>query len=139
MRWRHILIAAVLPAAAGSFATGCVRRTITITTEPPGALVWLNDREIGRSPVDIDFEHYGTYDVRLERPGYEPVMTSGTAQAPLWEFIGVDLLAELAPFRIHNHLKWHYVLVPRNDDPEPLVDRAQRLRSRIADGDGSGP
>ena len=139
MRWCGILTAAALLAAAGSFATGCVRRTITITTEPPGALVWLNDREIGRSPVDIDFEHYGTYDVRLERPGYEPMMTSGTAQAPLWEFIGVDLLAELAPFRIHNQLKWHYVLVPRNDDPEPLVDRAQRLRSRIADGDGPGP
>ncbi len=139
MKWGRSLIAAALLAAAGSFATGCVRRTITITTEPPGALVWLNDREIGRSPVDIDFEHYGTYDVRLERPGYEPVMTSGTAQAPLWETVGLDLLAELAPFRIHNHLKWHYVLVPRIDDPEPLVDRAQRLRSRIADGDGSGP
>ena len=133
-RGRSLIAAAVL-AATGSFATGCVRRTITITTDPPGALVWLNDREIGRSPVDIDFEHYGTYDVRLERPGYEPLMTSGRAQAPLWDTVGLDLRAALAPLQIHNHLTWHYVLVPRNDDPEPLIGRARRLRSRIADGD----
>ncbi|MFB3120043.1 MAG: PEGA domain-containing protein [Stenotrophomonas maltophilia] len=40
-----------------------------ITSEPPGALVWLNDREIGRTPVDVDFEFYGRYDVRLHLPG----------------------------------------------------------------------
>ena len=133
-RGRSLIAAAVL-VATGSFATSCVRRTITITTDPPGALVWLNDREIGRSPVDIDFEHYGTYDVRLARSGYEPLMTSGRAQAPLWDTVGLDLLAALAPLQIHNHLTWHYVLVPRNDDPEPLIGRARRLRSRIADGD----
>ncbi|MEZ6082644.1 MAG: hypothetical protein R3E58_01500 [Phycisphaerae bacterium] len=27
--------------------TGCVRRTLTINTEPQGALIWLNDEEIG--------------------------------------------------------------------------------------------
>jgi len=31
--------------------TGCVERKLTINTEPQGALVVLNDEEIGQSPV----------------------------------------------------------------------------------------
>ncbi len=117
--------------AAASVAAGCVRRTILITSEPPGALVWLNDREIGRTPVVVDFEYYGTYDVRLQRPGYEPLMTSGTASAPWWEIFGVDLLSELAPFPLRSWVQWQYELEPRNDDPEALIERAQELRARI--------
>lgn len=114
-------------------ASGCVRRTVTITTEPPGALVWLNDREVGRSPIEIDFDYYGTYDVRLERDGYEPMMTSGHASAPLWETVGLDLLAELTPITLRARIAWHYVLEPLDDDRETLVERARDLRQRLPD------
>ncbi len=115
----------------GGLGPGCVRRTIMITSEPPGALVWLNDREIGRTPVDVDFEFYGRYDVRLHLPGSEPLMTSGNASPPVWEAIGLDLIAEMVPITLHRRIKWHYVLQPRDDDPEALIGRAQRLRSEI--------
>ncbi len=92
---RMFIIGMVLAALAA--ACGCVRRTITITTEPPGTLVWLNDREVGRTPVQVDFKHYGTYDVRLEHRGYEPMMTSGRANPPWWDHVGLDLFAELTP------------------------------------------
>ncbi len=114
-------------------ASGCVRRTVTITTEPPGALVWLNDREVGRSPIEVDFDYYGTYDVRLERDGYEPMMTSGHASAPWWETVGLDLLAELTPVTLRSRVAWHYVLEPLNDDRETLVERARDLRQRVPD------
>jgi hypothetical protein len=48
---------------------GCIRRSITITSQPAGALVWLNDEEIGRTPVTVPFTYYGVYDVRLEHEG----------------------------------------------------------------------
>jgi hypothetical protein len=118
-------------ASVVNFLPGCVQRTITITSEPPGALVWLNDREIGRTPLDVDFVYYGTYDVRLAREGYEPVMTSGEAKAPWWETIGLDLLAELAPLELKSHVEWHYELEPLDDDLEALEQRARDLRSRI--------
>ena len=51
--------------------TGCVRRTIRITTEPPHALVYLNDQEIGRSAVTTDFIWYGDYDVIVRKEGYK--------------------------------------------------------------------
>ena len=111
-------------------AGGCVRRTVTITTEPPGALLWLNDREVGRTPVEVDFEYYGTYDVRLERSGYEPMMTSGQANAPWWDTVGMDFLAELTPGTLTSHVEWHYVMEPLDGDRDAVIDRASELRVR---------
>ncbi len=112
-------------------ATGCVRRTILITSEPPGALVWLNDREIGRTPVDVDFLYYGRYDVRLVHEAYEPLLGSGLATAPWWDTIGLDLVAELLPIELRSETVWHYDLEPKDDDPDALLRRAGELRSRV--------
>ena len=112
--------------------SGCVRRTIMITSEPPGVLVWVNDREVGRTPVDIDFEYYGVYDVRLELAGYEPMMTSGEAAPPWWDGVGADFFAELVPADLHSEVHWHYDLAPLMEDREALVDRADRLRHDLS-------
>lgn len=55
-----------LPLAALFVLAGCIERTITVTSKPAGALVYLNDEEIGRTPVTVPFTFYGVYDVRLE-------------------------------------------------------------------------
>lgn len=110
---------------------GCVERTITITSEPAGALVYLNDREIGRTPVDVEFVHYGEYDVRLVLDGYEPQLTSGDANAPVWDLPGPDFVAEVLPLHFTSELNWHYVLEPVQDEPEALVDRARAIRSEL--------
>lgn len=110
--------------------TGCVRRTVTITSDPPGTLVWLNDREIGRTPVDVDFVFYGHYDVRLEREGYEPRMTSAVVRPPWWDNIPLDFFAEIAPFDLHSSTMWHFNMEPLNDDPDALLERAREMRSR---------
>ena len=112
--------------------SGCVRRTIMITSEPPGVLVWVNDREVGRTPVDIDFEHYGVYDVRLELAGFEPMMTSGKASPPWWDGVGADFFAELVPADLHSEVHWHYDLAPLMEDREALVDQANRLRQDLS-------
>ncbi len=108
--------------------TGCVRRTISIATQPPGALVWLNDREIGRTPIEVDFLYYGTYDVRLELDGYEPMMTSGKVDAPLWDVVGVDLISELMPLDLESRAEWTYTMVPTMSDEAGLIQRAREMR-----------
>lgn len=113
---------------------GCVRRTITIDSSPSGALVWLNDQEVGRTPVTVDFLYYGDYDVRLEHEDAEPLMTHGVAAPPLWDVLPLDLIAELAPLPFHSRVQWHYELPTRRDDPEQLRSRAEELRSRIGAG-----
>ena len=110
---------------------GCVRRTITITSDPSGALVWLNDREIGRTPVDVDFTYYGEYDVRLVKDGYEPLVTSGKATPPVWDNVPLDLGAELWPSEIESRIAWHFALEPAASDPAALLERAASMRSEF--------
>ena len=111
--------------------TGCVRRTISIVTEPPGALVWLNDREVGRTPIEVEFLYYGTYDVRIVKDGYEPLITSGKANAPLWDVVGIDLAAELMPLDFHSRVEWMYQLEPLTQDEPGLIQRARDLRTQM--------
>jgi hypothetical protein len=113
--------------------SGCVDRTVTITSVPAGALVWLNDREVGRTPVTVGFLHYGVYDVRLELEGYEPTMTTGRADAPLWDAPGPDLLAELFPASLESEVHWHFELQPGNRDRDALILEAQALRKQATD------
>jgi len=111
---------------------GCARRSIVVTTEPPGALLWVNDRELGRTPVEFEFADYGTYDVRLELDGYEPVMTFGDADPPIWDLPGPDLIFELIPGAAVRK-QWHYVLEVADDRPEPLLERARSFRATAGD------
>lgn len=115
--------------------TGCVRRTISITTDPPGALVYLNDREIGRTPVEVGFTFYGTYDLRLLREGYEPLSTHAKAKAPWWQLPPLDLASEAIPGELRDRITWHFVLDPLESDPERLLERARELREETIGSD----
>ncbi len=132
---RVLLLAALL-------LPGCVQRTIHITSEPSGALVWVNDREVGRTPVDVDFVHYGTYDVRLVKPQHEPLLTGGNAVPPLWDNIPMDLFVEIIPMNFQANVHWHYVLEATEPDADVLradvVGRARELRGELAEGLGGG-
>jgi len=108
---------------------GCVKRRIFISSNPEGALVWVNDREVGRTPLQFEFLYYGEYDLRLERVGFEPIMTTRWAVSPIWEAPVVDIFAELLSPNRESLVQWHFELEPRNDDPELLLDRAKPLRT----------
>lgn len=119
---------------------GCVERTITVTSEPPGAVVWINDVEVGRTPVETDFTFYGVYDVRLRLEGYEPVLTSRNAKAPVYDLPGLDLAAEALPTKIESNIAWHFVLTPlaerepgadRSALQDQLIERARSTREQV--------
>lgn len=103
---------AIIPLlAAAAVLPGCLQRTLSITTEPPGALVWVNDVEVGTTPLETDFTYYGGYDVRIRRPGYEPIATKETIDAPIQELPVIDFFAEMWPSKIENRVEWKYTLV----------------------------
>lgn len=124
---RHACLLGLL-ATAALVQTGCVRRVISVTSDPLGATVWLNDREIGRTPCEAEFTYYGTYDVRLALDGYEPLDTSAEAVAPAWDYIGPDLVSEAIPARLTSKNDWHFTLSPVVHDPAALLERARALR-----------
>lgn len=115
-------------------SSGCVRRTITITSEPSGALVHLNDREVGRTPLTLPFTYYGVYDVRLEAEGYEALWTTGKADPPWWAYPGPDLVAEFIP-GVHDEVAWHYTLeagtAPEDEDIDAVNSRARQMRALL--------
>lgn len=125
-------------------AGGCVERYISVTSEPPGALVWINDVQVGKTPVEASFLYHGNYDVRLEMPGYKPIVTGAKAKAPWYEYPGVDLLAQATPMKLKNEIQWHFVLEPVDNATDEsaqaaLVDRARALRSQLEDDSASAP
>ena len=115
--------------------TGCVQRTISITSEPDGALVHLNDEEVGRTPLQVPFLFYGTYDVRLEKEGFKPLWTKQKTKAPWREAPDPDLIAEMIP---NNKVEqqWHFDLELASDvTEEGLIGRAETLSESLSDGE----
>jgi hypothetical protein len=111
---------------------GCVQRTINITSNPEGALVYLNDEEVGRTPCKVPFTFYGVYDVRLQKAGYQTLSTEHKAVAPGHDRIGMDLINELVPWTSHVILNWHFELEELVPVDEVLtVDRARQLRAML--------
>ena len=83
--------------------SGCIERTVTINTEPEGATVFLNDQEVGQSPLKVPFTWYGDYDIILRKKGYKTVHTHHRVTAPWYELPGLDIITEcLIPFTVHD-------------------------------------
>jgi hypothetical protein len=134
---RLATLSVLLPAVG--LGVGCVRRTIEITSTPSDALVWVNTREVGRTPVTFEFTYEGSYDVRLERKGSEPLVTFAATDPPIWDLPGPDFFAEIAPFEINRTVAWHFELQPAKDDPDALLARAGELRAQLASWAGPKP
>jgi hypothetical protein len=60
-----------LTTAAGTIAPDRIGGSIFFETFPPGATVWLDNREIGTSSFTYYSENTGDFDIRIERKGYE--------------------------------------------------------------------
>ena len=129
------LAAATAVTVLAAMLGGCVRRTMTITTEPPNALVYLNDQEVGRSAVTTDFIWYGDYSVIIRKEGYKTLKTHWDIKPPWYQRIPIDFLAEvLWPGHIHDTHETHFVLEKQEwPTSEELVNRAKELQARARD------
>ena len=109
--------------------TGCVYRSLTIRTEPPGALVYVNDQLKGESPVTYDFVWYGWHRVTLRKEGFARLDDQKLLRAPVYLWIPFDFVMELVPFRMHDTREWSYVLTPSpapsTPVPPPLTPPAE--------------
>jgi hypothetical protein len=69
--------------------------TIVVNTLPDGATVTVEGQRIGRSPVEAEMKT-GTYEVRIEREGYETSVRSISVSADTEERLNVQLRRPLA-------------------------------------------
>ncbi len=130
------LLAGVLLAAL--LATGCVERKLTIVTEPTEAVVWLNDEEVGVTPVTVNFNWYGDYSVRIEKPGYAILNTHRELERPLHDRFPFDFFAEVCwPQKITDEYSWTFELQPYQPaSTEELIKSAQQMQQRADQGLG---
>ncbi|MBL7141040.1 MAG: PEGA domain-containing protein [Planctomycetes bacterium] len=127
---RPLLVVSLLAAVALAGCYGQVQRTIAIDSEPEGARCWLNDNEVGRTPVTVPFTWYGTYRVRLEHPGYEPLVTEAKVRAPAFQWIPLDLAYETVVPGVHydTHAFRYMMQEAKPVDADGLRERAEALR-----------
>ena len=143
------LLAACLLLCTG--CTGRVVRTITVESQPPGAILWLNDNEVGRTPVTVPFTWYGVYSIRMEKEGYVPLEVLERVAAPWYQWLLVDLPFETVvpgtrqvdlPFetvvpgtRRDRHHFGPYELEPAQAaDPDKLLRRGEEFRKEAQEG-----
>jgi len=115
------------------FLAGCVERQLTIKTKPQGALVTLNDEEIGTSPVTVSFNWYGDYNVRISKEGYETLKTHRKLKGPWYDKFPFDLFAQLIiPKRIVDSYEWTFTLAPKQyPTREELIRDAEQLKKQL--------
>jgi len=113
--------------------TGCVRRTLAITSTPPGALVYVNGDQKGDTPVDVEFDFYGDFLVELKKDGYQYVSEIKRIDPPFYEVFPLDFISEiLIPFEIKDEHELHYTLVEHTfADKEGLLDRGRETRREL--------
>jgi hypothetical protein len=132
MRKRDLLFTFFFEFAICFLLTGCVERKLTIDTEPQGALVVLNDEEIGISPVTVSFEWYGDYWVRISKEGFETLDTHRNLKGPWYDYFPFDFFAMLNPKRTVDSYEWKFELAQKVEStPEELIEAAQQLKDEL--------
>lgn len=130
--WRLVATFAVLACLVP--AEGCVQRRMTVRTNVPGAQVYVDNYEIGRTPVSTDFIYYGDRTIRLVKDGYETQTVVQPVGAPWYQWPGIDFFTEnLWPFEIRDERQFDYQLQPQYVVPtDTLLNRGEELRRNNA-------
>ena len=115
------------------FFSGCVERRLTINTEPQGALIALNDEDIGTSPVTIGFEWYGDYNVRISKDGYETLKTHRLLKGPWYDKFPFDFFAQVInPKRIVDSYEWTFELQQKTEpNRDEMIKRAYDMQGQL--------
>ena len=97
--------------------SGCIRTKAVITSDPPAAEVYWNEKYRGRTPIEIPYIWNWKYTVQLVREGYEPSNDVVRMRAKPWLIFPLDLIAEALPFKITDTKKLHYAMKPASELP----------------------
>lgn len=121
------LAAALMLCAA---ASGCVQRRLTVRSNPPGALVYIGNLEIGKTPCSVSYLWYGVREIKLIKDGYETLTVHQWIGPPWYEIPPVDFVSEnFYPYELRDERTLDFQLIPQRTVPnDQLLGRAESLR-----------
>ena len=133
MKKQNSSVVILVALVALTIFAGCVERKLTINTRPQGAVVTLNDEEIGESPVTVNFNWYGDYYVRVSKEGYETLNTHRDLKGPWYDHFPFDFFAQIVnPNRIVDSYEWSFELSPgRQIGRDELIQNAKELKKQL--------
>ncbi len=122
-------------------SVGCVRRRMTVRTNPPGAVVSIDNQVIGTTPAASSFVYYGTREIRIEKEGYRTETIRRRINPPWYQYPGIDFVAEtLWPGEIRDERIIDVELVPKTMEPtDAVMQRADALRLQSQAGVVTAP
>ena len=98
--------------------SGCVRRRMTVRTNPAGAIVSVDNQVIGTTPAATSFIYYGTREFRIEKDGYRTETIRRRFNPPWYQLPGLDFVSEtLWPGEIRDERIIDVELVPKTLEP----------------------
>ncbi|NOT29957.1 MAG: PEGA domain-containing protein [Planctomycetes bacterium] len=122
-------------------ATGCrTRRYLEITSSPPGAEVRLDDEAVGRTPLKVPFEHYGTRRITYYLAGYRSYSRRVRLKPPWHARFPIDIVTEvLLPLGLTDRRAVHQDLVQGAEvmslpSLRSVIERADVLRQSGPEG-----
>lgn len=121
---------------------GCLRRRMTINSNPQGATVYVDGHQIGKTPVSTDFTYYGTRNIRLEMDNYQTLSVKQKVRPPWYEYPPFDFFTEtFSASEIKDHHVWTYDLQQRAiSSDDQIMQRANEFAfegSRTINPDGT--
>ncbi len=118
--------------------TGCVRRRLLVQSNPAGAMLFVDNQQIGTTPCSVDFTYYGTREIRLVKPGFETLTVNQPIPTPWYEIPPIDFVSEnLVPSRLVDHRTVAFNMQPQVIVPtDQLIDRGESIAARNAARDG---
>lgn len=139
MGWSFRLVLLLIWSVTLVNLTGCVSRRMTIRSDPPGALVEVDGKRIGVTPVSMDFTYYGTREFTLSHPGYDTLTVQQPIRRPFYQRVPLDFFTNhFLPFRVTDRHDFTYVLQPRVvpiDEEQSLINRGRNFRTQSQVGD----
>jgi hypothetical protein len=116
--------------------TGCVRRRVFVQSNPPGAMLFVDNQQIGTTPCSFDFIYYGTREIRLVKPGFETLTVNQPIPTPWYQVPPIDFVSEnLIPTNLIDHRSIAFNMQPQVIVPtDQLLDRANQLRQDTLQG-----
>ena len=115
---------------------GCVHRRVTINSNPSGALVRIDGKDIGYTPASIDYTWYGTREIQLLKDGYETQTQLVEIGAPWYQKFPLDFVSDnFLGTHVRDHRRFDFNMQPKQPDvASDVIQRGRSLRSEAVHG-----